>query len=58
MEHSSFASVVLVGGSEMDGQEYISVYYLLISILVIAVFMLVFSMWQMRKNCWRDKDKK
>ena len=36
MEHYSFASVVLVGGSKMDGQEYISVYYLLISILVIA----------------------
>jgi hypothetical protein len=47
-----------VGGSAMDSQDYALAYYLIVPILGVSIVMLVFSMWQMRKTCWRDKHKK
>ena len=58
MELYSYSFVLSVGGSTMDSQDYALAYYLIVPILGVSIVMLVFSMWQMRKTCWRDKHKK
>lgn len=51
-------SVLLRGGTVMETQEYVSIYYLLVPILSLGIVMIVLSMWQMRKACFRNKNKK
>lgn len=50
-------SVLLRGGTVMETQEYVSIYYLLVPILSLGIVMMVLSMWQMRKACFRNKNK-